>query len=236
MSGGSNRLSFQTGFTLLEILMAMFIVGLIMTTVYTSYTGALRNINAAENAMDNYQKARVTFERIIEDLELAYLIPDLSVSMTNEEYPGFRGFIGRDMEINGKAGDNLRFNSEAHIFFGPNKGPVGTTITYYVEESDDGEDLILFRSETLEFEKLFGEQKGFVLCDDLHSIDFVYTDINGKIYDNWDSTDETVNKNRMPVMVSITLEFRHRDGSEYPDRFTTSVSLPMAKGDDNEAS
>jgi general secretion pathway protein J len=232
----SNKFSFQTGFTLIEILMAMFILGLIMTTIFTSYTGSLRNINAAEDTMENYQKARSAFERIIEDLESAYIFSDSSDSMSDEEDLTFMGFIGRDTEINGKTGVYLRFVSEAHVSFEPDTGPRRTTITYYVEESDNGESLILLRADAPKFKITHEGEKGFILCDNLHLVNFVYQDINGEIHDNWNSTDETMNKGRMPVMVSIILEFRCKDGLEHTDKFSTSIALPMAKDDFNEAS
>jgi hypothetical protein len=105
-----------------------------------------------------------------------------------------------------------------------------------VEELENGESLILLRSDIPEFDTRHGEKRGFILSDNLYSVNFVYKDMDGEIHESWDSTDETMNKDRMPVMVSITLEFKSKDGSENPDRFTTSVALPMAKVNFNEAS
>ncbi|MBN2061308.1 MAG: prepilin-type N-terminal cleavage/methylation domain-containing protein [Deltaproteobacteria bacterium] len=236
MPEGSNKYYSQAGFTLIEILMAMFILGLIMTTIYASFTGALRNINAAEDTTENYQKARVSFERIIEDLESAFMPHDLPGELSDQLPPRLSGFIGSDTEVNGKNGHNLRFSSEAHVSFERSAGPERTVITYYVKESEDEDSLILLRSDTPEFETQPEEEKGFMLCDGLLSVDFFYQDINGETHEQWDSTDETMNRGRLPAMVSITLEFRRSGGEEYPERFTTSVALPMAKGAYDEAS
>lgn len=232
----SKRRCFQTGFTLLEILVAMFILGLIMTTVYTSYTGTLRNINAAEETTNNSQKARVALERIVEDLESAFLPADPHDPVNNEEVPRLSGFIGMDKQINGKDCDDLTFSSGAHVSFDRHTGPARTVITYRMEESGNDDGLIFIRSDTPEFQGRPEGEKGFILCDGLHSINFAYKDMNGESFDRWDSTDKTMNRGRLPAMVSITLEFMGGDGTEDHDRFTTSVAIPTAKGGSNDAS
>ena len=226
----------QAGFTLLEILIAIFIFSVIMTTVYTSYTGALSNINATEETTDNYHKARVTFERIIEDLESAFIPRDSTDPISGESVFKLPGFIGEDIELNGRDRDSIRFSSEAHISFESYEGPVRAAIAYYVEESNKDESLILLRSDISEFSKQSEGEQGYILCDNLHSINFTYKDSSGEEYDYWDSTNKTFNKGRMPAMVSITLEFQHAGKSKYYDRFTTSVALSQAKGNHYENS
>ena len=63
------------GFTLLEILLAFFIFSLVLTSLYTAYTGTFSNIDQAESQSDAYQMARITLERMIEDLESTYVTP-----------------------------------------------------------------------------------------------------------------------------------------------------------------
>ncbi len=59
----------RKGFTLLEILIAMFIFGVVLTTIFTSYTGTFRIIDETESQTDIYAMARTVMIRMQEDLE-----------------------------------------------------------------------------------------------------------------------------------------------------------------------
>ena len=75
----------QKGFTLLEILLAFFIFSIVLTTLYTAYTGTFRNIDQAESQSDAYQMARIALERMIEDLESTYVTPPVEDQESVEE-------------------------------------------------------------------------------------------------------------------------------------------------------
>ena len=57
------------GFTLFEILIAIFLFTVVLTTIYASYTGTLRVVDTTESQADVYRMARIALERILEDLE-----------------------------------------------------------------------------------------------------------------------------------------------------------------------
>ena len=57
------------GFTLFEILIAMFIFGVVVSTIFTSYTGTFKIIEETESQADIYAMARVAMARLQEDLE-----------------------------------------------------------------------------------------------------------------------------------------------------------------------
>jgi len=219
------------GFTLLEILIAMFILGILLSTLYASYAGTFRNIEETEYQADIYQMARIALGRITEDLESAYIskLPEDSQEDTVRQ----TNFIGEDLAIDGRNADAVRFASEAHIVFNEGPGESGRArINYYVKESDKENTFNLYRSDTPEFEQGPEEEEGgLVLCDDLYSVDFTYHDDDGEAHNSWDSTDESF-KGRLPVMISILLEFTNRRDPESPLRFMTAVALPLA-GDKN---
>ena len=56
------------GFTLLEVLIAMSIFAVVLSMLYTVYTGTFRNIEETESQADLYQMARIVLERMTEDL------------------------------------------------------------------------------------------------------------------------------------------------------------------------
>ena len=90
--------------------------------------------------------------------------------------------------------------------------------------------MILYRSDTSDFEVIVQEgEGGLVLCEDLYSVDFKFFDEDGETYETWNSTSD-IFKNRLPVMVSIKLEFINRSDKESPFKFMTAVALQLATG------
>jgi len=63
----------NSGFTLLEILIAIFIFAVVMTTIFTSYTGTFRVVDETESQAEIYQMAGIAMERMLEDLESIYI-------------------------------------------------------------------------------------------------------------------------------------------------------------------
>ena len=219
----------ERGFTLLEILIAIFIFATILSILYTSYTGTLRNIRETEYQVEIYQMARITLERMVEDLESAYISPIAELTKSKETTLQQSDFLGENTEINEKSVDSLNFTSRGHIVFEEEDKEIGSVrIAYYVREDEEEDSFILYRSDV----PAFNEQpetgtSGLILCDRLYSIDFTFYDEKGEAFESWNSsTDET--QGRLPSMVLIRLEYLNRSDPESPLRFMTGVRLPMA--------
>ena len=229
----STNTSNPSGFTLAEILIAIFIFAVVLTTIYTSYTGTFRIVDETESQAEIYRMARIAMERMLEDLESTY-VPKREGNAQSEENPlQYFQFVGEDQEIKGRYADTLRFISRAHINLSGDDEDTGKTeIGYYVKENEEGEDFVLYRSDRPMFEKGFlleEDSDGLVLCEGLVSVNFIYYEEKGEAFENWDSTSEE-HKDTIPRMVSILLEFVNPLNSETPLRFMTSVSLPIERG------
>lgn len=221
----------REGFTLLEILLAMFIFAIVLSTLYTAYTGTFRNVDETESQADIYRMARIALERIAEDLESAYTPPWAVSPETGGENLQPAAFVGEDAQISDRSADTLLLFSRAHLVF--DEEEVDTTIariSYDVRQSEEGEEVfVLYRSDTPGFEE--GPEQGtggLILCDGLHGVNFTYYDDQGRGYDRWDSKSEEF-KGRLPVMVSIVLEFVNDRNPEAPLKFVSGVVLPMAR-------
>jgi len=231
--GTYNFRHFQSGFTLMEILIAISIFAVVLTTIYTSYTGTFRVVDETESQAEIYRMARIALERMLEDLESAY-IPKREENPESEEgilHP-FQ-FVGEDREIKGRCADTLRFISRAHIdLSGQELDPGTAEIGYYVKENDEGDDFVLYRSDRPMFEEAFPleeETGGLVLCERLVSVNLTYYEEDGEARESWDSTSDEL-KDKIPKMVSISLEFLNRSDPETPFRFMTGVALPIERG------
>ena len=221
----------QEGFTLLEILLALFIFAIVLSTLYTAYTGTFRNVDETEAQADIYRMVRIALERMTEDLESSYIPPRTLGAETETSPLNPPAFVGETTQISDRSADTLLFFSRAHLVF--DEEEVDTTvarIAYDVRQSEEDEEVfLLYRSDTPGFEE--GPEQGtggLILCDGLHAVDFIYYDDEGREHDRWDSTNEEF-KDRLPTMVSIILEFVNKRNPEAPLKFVSGVVLPMAQ-------
>ncbi|MBW1999505.1 MAG: prepilin-type N-terminal cleavage/methylation domain-containing protein [Deltaproteobacteria bacterium] len=224
----------EKGFTLLEIMIAMVICAVVFSIIYSAYSGTFRNRDVVELQADIYMAARIALERMVEDLESAYLPASVKVSKSKGSEKGPAFFVGEEREIDGRRADTIRFLSRAQVLFSGEERPVGIgEIRYHVRRQGDGDGLDLYRSERLPLEgEEMGEDEGFLLCEGLNSVRFSYYDSSGDEYQSWDSGGEEQG-NRLPARISITLEFLDPLDPEVPIRFTTSASLPLGLEESN---
>ena len=232
-AGNYNSRHFHSGFTLIEILIATFIFAVVLTTIYTSYTGTFRVVDETESQTEIYRMARIALERMLEDLESVYIPKNPETGRSEESRRSPSRFVAEDVEIKGRCADTLRFTSRAHInLSGQEQDPGTVEIGYYVKENDEGDDFVLYRSDRPMFEEAFPveeEAGGLTLCERLVSVNFTYRDENGEVRESWDSASDAF-KDKFPKMVSISLEFVNDLDPEAPLRFMTSVAFPIEQG------
>lgn len=217
------------GFTLLEILIAVFIFALIVSAIFTAYRGTFNVIEDTESQEDIYHMARVALERIIGDLEAAYS-PE---SARNREADRATSepvlFQGGTREINDLRCSELRFLSLAHLSFSDER-PLAqpAEIAYYGAAAGiDGTVLDLYRSDTLlTHERAEPETGGLLLCKGLSTVDILYYDADGNPSESWNSV-EGASEGKLPSRVSVRLEFPNPTDPERPLRFMTGVAIPM---------
>ena len=97
------------GFTLLEILIAIFILGVVLTTVYASYSSTLRVAHDVEYESGVYKMARISLNRMIKDLSSLQLSGDSFVLRAEKSVIGNHEFY------------SLAFWSAAHLAFSENE-------------------------------------------------------------------------------------------------------------------
>ena len=115
------------GFTLLEILIAIFILGIVFTTIYAAYSGTLTVIKELGDDSRAYQMARITLDRMSRDLSSLQRFGDVFVLQSEKNRIGNREF------------GSLAFWSAAHLAFEEDglSGPPAS-IAYFVKEDEDG--------------------------------------------------------------------------------------------------
>jgi prepilin-type N-terminal cleavage/methylation domain-containing protein len=198
------------GFTLIEILIAILILGVVLSTVYAAYTGTFR----------------MTMHRMIQDFN------------NTSPYRGKFEFYAKRTEFGNKIFPRLLFTSTVNLDLGGQKSPAGiSTIEYVVEEDREQKGFVLMRAETIHRGQEADEQKGFKtvgfpLCERIHSLNYKFYDLAGREYETWDSraTLET-QKGRTPVIIAVELNLVNPDKQDYPFKFMTKVYLPVNQVD-----
>ncbi len=208
----------NSGFTLAELLIAMLIFSLVVSMTYAAFTATFRVIDRAGSASEYAERARITLERIVEDLESLHF--------------GENGiFEGKETIYGELRGDSLSFTSRAHLLFHKEADPAGyATISYNVVEDEGNNELRLYRSDT---PFLPGgreeEDGGFLLCDELLEVAFTYIDENGDERDNWDSILEKENESvPFPTAVRVKIVFPHEEKEDGTLSLSTLVAIPSS--------
>ena len=222
-SGGHGKSPYAAlrfaGFTLIEILIAILILGIVLTTVYASYTGTFRIIKETEYDAEVYGIARSVLDRLSRDLESAAPWGGVFTFQTTAYTLGNREFV------------RLLFRSTAHVAFSDNEAPEGTAvIEYRIEEGTEKEGYCLWRSDSLFRDPRREESlaSGYLLGERVEDLAWLFYDDKGKEYDRWDSAgDVEAQKKKAPASVLIRLSLVNEANREHPYLFSTRVLLPF---------
>src|SRR5271169_1451866 len=99
----------HSGFTLVEILIAIFILGLVMATVYVSYSGILKTAHQMEEEGNIYKMARTSMDRMITDLS------------SLQPSAGYFDLRAEKKKFNNREFHSISFWSASHLVFDENE-------------------------------------------------------------------------------------------------------------------
>lgn len=219
----------RPGFTLLEILIAIFIFAIIVSTVYGSFNGVISRTEAIKNGVGAFEMARSCLNRIMSDLNGLYVeLKPLYHPPDYDDPPDPYQFVGKETFEGAKTFSQLRFASSAHLPMSQKAEKGIAEIVYYVQTRGYPEtEYILKRSDTLypddedyEFEEKDSDP---VLCEGLEELSFVYFDDDGDEYEIWDSESDS-DKYATPRAIGITLKINYNSEIHM---FYTKMNLPV---------
>lgn len=219
------------GFTLLEILLAVFIFGITMTTLFGSFNAIFGNISRMENKSSGYDTLKTCLDRMSEDLSSLYITPltlyPLYHSGNDRDRPDIHRVFGENASSGDKSYSKLRFSSYAHLPFENDSRKGVAQMVYYVQFQEGryrlkrGDKLYPYPPlEEYPFEKSNPDP---VLCNDVQSFSIVYYDGDGKEYENWNSDADEFG-HATPKAIGIKLVF---GDPENPIAGGVTVSLPV---------
>jgi general secretion pathway protein J len=205
------------GFTLIEIMLAVFILGLVLSTIYAAYSGTMTLVQDMEYENSVYRNARIAMDRIIRDL-----------SSLQPSGGAFKLQAEKQMATNHEF-FSLFFSAAAHLAFSEKEiDGANAQIGYFVEEDTNG-GYSLRRSDLLNYQatKEKSKNSSYLLCPNIDSLILKFYDVNGKEFDSWDSVSGSSDqKNKAPAAIRVELNVANIKNKEASYKFMTKIFLP----------
>jgi general secretion pathway protein J len=207
------------GFTLIEVLLAIFIGSIVLTVLYASFFQITKAKERIEDELDLYHEARVIMSKITNDLTTAFPRGMVNSQTTNITTPYFYGV---------KEGDQSRliFTSLSRTPTQNAKESDQTMISYFLQPIQDSDLFALVRSDNPTFETDTGGTQ-YELSERIVSFNLTYiasspTDGLAPEYATEWNSNETLS---LPVAVNVDFVMRNPRGDNI--EFSTMVTIPI---------
>jgi len=219
-----HTLGSRRGFTLLEVMVSLGIIGLITVLIYGAINGMSRSRDNMNHIGQRYHEGRNAVARMSRELSSAYI--SAHVPYTQVQYVQQTAFVGNDSS----SGDRVDFNAFVHLRLARNSHESDQAeVSYFLAPDPDQQgkvDLVRRESKYLDDDPGRG---GIiqVMAEDVHSFNLQYMDpLTSEWLEEWDSTQPAAQLGRLPTYVWIQLEIANGPGGR-PELFETKVPLAM---------
>ncbi len=205
-----------SGFTLLEVLVAIAILAIVATMVYSSFGTSLDIIDRVGLGADHYREARFVLGRMAEELSMAY--------RPKGEVFKDAVFVGLDGRVEERDADSIRFTAVSGLRYLPDEKASDLQLLEYRLAADSGDSsLSLLREEMANPLVLSDSATGLsAIGEGVHSFNLRYYD--GKEWvDSWDGD----SRRGLPLVVEIEVSFLGSGKTQ--QAFRSWVRLPMAR-------
>ena len=193
----------STGFTLLELLIALSISSIIFLVIISTYSLTMNTLGKWDNQEENYYLARNIFRRMHDEISSLYPISDLKSPNKSET-----SVVEGDEKT-------FSFYTTAKSLYFPFSCLI--RVTYKFITNDEGENFLI-REEKPYVNFSLEEKtyiKSYVWSTDLKDFSFQYSD-GKQWYDSWNSEE----KNKIPQALKIVLVSPHEQ------TFSTIIYIP----------
>lgn len=197
----------NTGFTLVEILIAILIFSIVISTVFSSFNAFIISSEKIKEEVAHSEKIRNVFKRIFLDLESIFIVqPPRYQKPQFDSEPDPYSFVGKQIMLGQKFASTITFTSLAHVKFGIDQRVGVAKITYYLKENKN-KSYDLYRSDVLPpFFEANQSCLDPVLIKNISGFEVIYKDFNNDEYKYWDSEDEEL-EYTFPATIDFKITF-----------------------------
>jgi general secretion pathway protein J len=210
------------GFTLFEILIAIFIFSLVLVTVFGGFRLISASSGAVNQSNDIYEMVQGFMDLMTRDLESAYVEqkPAYVKPAFNGSPDSYR-FVGKTEYLENTSLPVIRFTSNNHLPVNRDNKKGVSEIVYYADTHEEY-GLILRRSDRINFSDEFVKKKyNPEVLRHLKTMTVTYYDDSNQDHDSWDS-DTAEFHYATPSAVGVRIEI---DDDGRTLEFQTRVTL-----------
>ena len=215
----------RRGLTLIEVMVAMAIIAIVSTLLYTGFTQTARNKRRIESEMNRHHEIRMGLERIARELSMAFVSAQINVSPAMQVVQ--TAFVGTESG----GGSRIDFNSFAHqrLYRDAHESDQNELSYFLADDPDDSSQDVLARREQQRIDDDPGTGgQAQVLIRDVTGFELSYLDPQtGEWLSTWDTTQAAMQPNRLPSQVFIKITVPNVRGRGSEQTFGTRVSLPL---------
>jgi len=213
------------GFTIVEIMIAIFIFAIVITMLFSSHNLVLSNTASIKGGMDMVEVAKNCIDRMVADLQSIYLnLPPAYSPPDLDDPPEPYRVVGDKTTVETTDFARLRFTSSAHLSYGHNPSPDGIAeIVYYVQDAGENGTVLRRADHRYPFGEFEESEDDPILCVTIRSLEFTYYDEESTPYELWDSESPDFG-HATPRVIGILLEI---GDAAAPYRYETKVHLPV---------
>jgi len=216
----------QAGFTLIEIMVSIGILSTITLMLWASSQGAFRTKKGVESKMARYRVARLAMDRILRDVQMAYLSANKIVGTEQTPRTYFDGVKRPDI-------DELRFTYFGHqrLYADSKEGDTAAVAYFGQRDKSDGGKLNLWRKETRRLQadridngNIPGESE--VIADDVVKLELGYYEpVRKEWLETWQTSQADGRPDRLPSRVRVKLVIRDERGEELPLQSEVRIAM-----------
>ena len=215
----------QSGITLIEVMVAMAIIAIVSTLIYTGFSQTAQNKKRIESEMDRYHEIRMGMERMARELSMAFVSAHLNPSPAMQVVK--TAFVGKD---SGK-GSRIDFTSFSHqrLYRDAHESDQNE-LSYYLADGPHGSGhnvLVRREQRRIDDDPQQGGQAQ-ILIENVTRFELMYLEpMTFQWLSTWDTTQAAMQPNRLPQQVKIKISVPNVRGKGPEQSFATRAWLPM---------
>jgi general secretion pathway protein J len=214
-----------SGFTLMEMMLAVLILGIVFTTIYGAWATVSGTSRIVDTEITDFESAGSCLNRILLDIQGVYVTrwPEYAPPDTDDDSDPYR-VLGQATDAVTVPFTVLRFAARSHLPLSGQPGNGTARIAYYLDSNTGGPPFVIRRADDLfPYHEREPNASDPVLCRNVNRLSFVFTDQDGETHDDWDSDDRRFGF-ATPRVIGIRLEIGDDNNTRV---FRTATTLPV---------